>query len=71
VTNHSRCQFIKRTHVNLVDLLSGADIRVFRNREELVEYTRATERYFPKKEAKERGGGLLRCMLREMPADVQ
>jgi hypothetical protein len=31
-----------------------------------MEHTKVTGRYFPRKEAKERGSGLLRCLLREM-----
>jgi hypothetical protein len=46
-------------------------IRTFRNREEMMEHTKVTGRYFPRKVAKERGGGLLRCLLREMPEQGQ
>jgi hypothetical protein len=51
----------------LVDVMAGVEnIRLFRNRDELELYTRQTARYFPRRVAKD-GGGLLRCLLREIP----
>ncbi|KAF8246488.1 hypothetical protein K440DRAFT_662078 [Wilcoxina mikolae CBS 423.85] len=62
---------VKRTHVNLVDLMAGVEnVWVFRNRGELEEYTRETGRYFPRRDAKG-GGGLVRCLLREIPKEEQ
>jgi len=52
-----------------VDLMAGDEL-VFRTKAELIEHTKATGRYFPRKTAKENGGGLLRCLLREMPPAV-
>ncbi|KAF8539580.1 hypothetical protein BDD12DRAFT_805190 [Trichophaea hybrida] len=62
---------VKRTHVNLVDLMAGVEnVWVFRNRGELEAYTRETGRYFPKRDVKG-GGGLVRCLLREIPKEEQ
>ncbi|KAI1804819.1 hypothetical protein F4811DRAFT_518545 [Daldinia bambusicola] len=55
-------------HVNLVDLVdcqrAGKRVRIFANLEELQGYTRETEKYFPKNEAKSRGP--LRHLLRNI-----
>jgi hypothetical protein len=45
----------------------AGEIRTFHSKQEMMDHTKATGRYFPKKEAKEKGGGMLRCLLREMP----
>jgi hypothetical protein len=61
-------QVIRRTHVNLVDMLEarkyGRKAKRFRNFDELREYTHATGKYFPINKAKE--GGLLKYLLRNM-----
>ncbi|OAP63864.1 hypothetical protein AYL99_03091 [Fonsecaea erecta] len=59
---------VRRTHVNLVDLVdaprTGARVEVFTNLEELQKYTIDTGKYFPKEDAY--AGGLLKFLLREI-----
>ncbi|KAH8800384.1 hypothetical protein F5884DRAFT_825056 [Xylogone sp. PMI_703] len=61
-------EVIKRTHVNLVDLVdtqrTGEAVKVFRTVEELRQYTRQNRKIFPRDEAK--AGGLLRYLLRKI-----
>ncbi|KAI5801157.1 hypothetical protein EDC01DRAFT_612641 [Geopyxis carbonaria] len=67
-TSITQCRkTLKRTHVNLVDLLQAQsvdDIRVFENYRALRTYTQDNQLFFPKKQAK--AGGLLKALLREM-----
>ena len=56
-------QAVQKKHVNLVDLVHGSkqEVCIFETVKELREYTIATEKFFPKKDA--RDGGVL-CALR-------
>lgn len=60
------------THINIVDLLdsidTNEDIKRFKREEDLAKYTRMTERYFPKYEAKE--NGLLNVLLRHIDSPI-
>ncbi|KAJ6581874.1 hypothetical protein B0H19DRAFT_519253 [Mycena capillaripes] len=65
----SKCQTaVRDSHVNLVDLVDwgmlGAQIHKFETERELAEYTKMTEKFFPKEEAE--AGGLLRFLLRHI-----
>ncbi|KAF8260808.1 hypothetical protein EI94DRAFT_1689434 [Lactarius quietus] len=53
-------------HVNLVDLVHGSkvEVRQFKTVEELSEYTKETEKFFPKESA--RDGGVLRALRRHI-----
>ncbi|PTD08687.1 hypothetical protein FCULG_00011109, partial [Fusarium culmorum] len=59
---------VRRTHVNLVDLVetanTGLPVKVFENLEQLQDYTVDNERFFPKYSAYH--GGLLRFLLRQI-----
>ncbi|KAI9446048.1 hypothetical protein H4582DRAFT_1903111 [Lactarius indigo] len=57
---------VLRKHVNLVDLVHGSkeEVRIFKTEKELSEYTMETEKYFPKKDAKD--GGVLRALRRQI-----
>lgn len=59
---------VRRTHVNLVDLVetanTGLPVKVFENLEQLQDYTVENERFFPKYSAYH--GGLLRFLLRQI-----
>jgi len=59
---------VKNTHVNIVDLLdrrhTGQRVRVFDSVQELSNYTKDTEKYFPKENAY--AGGVLKFLLREI-----
>jgi hypothetical protein len=61
-------QAVVKKHVNLVDLVHGSkvEVRIFKTEKELSEYTRATEKYFPREEA--RDGGVLRALRRQILA---
>ncbi|KAH9025566.1 hypothetical protein EDB84DRAFT_1440379 [Lactarius hengduanensis] len=54
-----RTEVLKK-HVNLVDLVHGSkeEVRIFQTETELSEYTKQTEKYFPKEDAVD--GGVLR-----------
>ncbi|TFK69026.1 hypothetical protein BDN72DRAFT_841113 [Pluteus cervinus] len=63
----SACKkIVKRTHVNLVDLVAtfvtGKPVEIFRDQGELRTYTRGTMKIFPKERAK--SSSLLKCLLR-------
>ncbi|KAH9173557.1 hypothetical protein EDB89DRAFT_1958493 [Lactarius sanguifluus] len=53
-------------HVNLVDLVHGSkeEVRIFKTERELSEYTKETEKYFPKESAVD--GGVLRALRRHI-----
>ncbi|KAF8470433.1 hypothetical protein DFH94DRAFT_771202 [Russula ochroleuca] len=57
-----------RKHVNLVDLVEGSreDIQIFKSEKKLSEYTRRTEKFFPKEDAAD--GGVLRALRRHILA---
>ncbi|RMZ89912.1 hypothetical protein DV736_g2849, partial [Chaetothyriales sp. CBS 134916] len=59
---------VRRTHVNLVDLVdysrTGEAVQVFPTVAALRDYTKETKKFFPKEDAK--SGGLLRFLLREI-----
>ena len=59
---------VQTTHVNLIDLVerarSGEEVRVFRDLDELREYTKSTGKFFPKEDAY--AGGVLKYLLREI-----
>jgi hypothetical protein len=59
---------VKRTHVNIVDLLdtsnTGQRVRVFDSVQKLSDYTKKTAKYFPKENAY--AGGVLKFLLREI-----
>lgn len=65
---------VRRTHVNLVDLIdndvrnAGGQVKKFKTLRQLREYTHETEKYFPKNPAK--AGGILKALLRDMNAPV-
>jgi len=54
---------IKGIHVNLVDLTQG-ELRIFSSRADLQRYTIATNKWFPKQEAKKKGCEVLKGLLR-------
>jgi hypothetical protein len=60
----SREKKVKRTHVNIVDLVDtrGQQVRVFDSVQELSTYTKETGKYFPKENAY--AGGVLKFLLR-------
>ncbi|KAH9025565.1 hypothetical protein EDB84DRAFT_1504280 [Lactarius hengduanensis] len=57
---------VRRKHVNLVDLVQGSkqEVQIFKTEKALSEYTIATEKFFPKKDAKD--GGVLRDLRRQI-----
>ncbi|KAH8998354.1 hypothetical protein EDB86DRAFT_2912765 [Lactarius hatsudake] len=57
---------VRRKHVNLVDLVHGSkkEVQIFKTEKALSEYTIATEKFFPKKDAKD--GGVLRDLRRQI-----
>ena len=57
-----------KKHVNLVDLVEGSreNIRIFESETELSEYTRNTNKFFPKENAAD--GGVLRALRRHILA---
>lgn len=61
-------QAVLRTHVNLVDLTempgSGRRVTLFKTEKQLSEYTRWSERFFPKDSP--HAGGLLRFLFRQI-----
>ena len=59
-------QAVQKKHVNLVDLVHGSkqEVRIFKTVKELREYTIATKKIFPKKDA--RDGGVLRALRRQI-----
>lgn len=61
-------QAIRKTHVNLVDLIdlnsNGGEVTAFASLKMLRDYTRETGKYFPKNPTKE--GGILKALLRDM-----
>lgn len=61
-------QAVKRTHVNIVDLVdtdnTGEEVEIFRSLEKLREYTIDSGKYFPKENAY--AGGVLKFLLREI-----
>ncbi|KAF8260806.1 hypothetical protein EI94DRAFT_1747555 [Lactarius quietus] len=61
-------QAVLRKHVNLVDLVHGSkvEVRLFKTEKQLSEYTKETEKYFPKESA--RDGGVLRALRRRILA---
>jgi len=64
-----RCRAaVLRKHVNLVDLVHGSkvEVRLFKTEKQLSEYTKETEKYFPKESA--RDGGVLRALRRRILA---
>jgi hypothetical protein len=63
---HFSSQAVSRTHVNLVDLVGGfrENIRIFESEKELSEYTKETEKFFPKEDAAD--GGVLRALRRHI-----
>ncbi|KDQ53373.1 hypothetical protein JAAARDRAFT_137311 [Jaapia argillacea MUCL 33604] len=67
-TLQSRREAVKDTHVNLVDLVdtrsTSQRVRVFRTELHLSIYTKATDRFFPKRSAY--AGGLLLFLLRNI-----
>ena len=59
-------QVVLRMHVNLVDLVHGSkeEVTIFETEIELSEYTKETEKFFPKEDAKD--GGVLRALRRHI-----
>ncbi|CAG1989562.1 unnamed protein product [Fusarium graminearum] len=61
-------QGVRRTHINLVDLVetknTGLPVEVFETVEQLQAYTIHNGKFFPKKNAYK--GGLLRFLLRQI-----
>ena len=55
-----------RKHANLVDFVGGSreNIQIFKSEKELSEYTKETEKFFPKKNADD--GGVLRALRRHI-----
>lgn len=64
---------IRKTHVNLVDLIdlksNGGVVMVFGSLKMMRDYTRETKKYFPKNPAKE--GGILKALLRGMASGAE
>ncbi|KAH9035570.1 hypothetical protein EDB85DRAFT_1944072 [Lactarius pseudohatsudake] len=62
-----RAEVLKK-HVNLVDLVHGSkeEVRIFKTEGDLSEYTKKTEKYFPKESAVD--GGVLRALRRHILA---
>jgi hypothetical protein len=63
---HFSSQIVLEKHVNLVDLVRGSreNIRIFESEKELSEYTKETEKFFPKENAVD--GGVLRALRRHI-----
>ena len=61
-------QAVLKKHVNLVDLVHGSkeEVRLFEMEKELSEYTKETEKFFPKENAQD--GGVLRALCRHISA---
>jgi hypothetical protein len=59
-------QAVSRKHVNLVDLVQGSreNIQIFKSEKELSEYTKETEKFFPKENVVD--GGVLRALRRQI-----
>ena len=62
----SSIQAVLKKHVNLIDLVHGSkvEVTIFKTEKELSKYTKATEKYFPREEA--RDGGVLRALRRQI-----
>ena len=59
-------QAVVNKHVNLVDLVHGSkeEVQLFRTEKELSEYTKGTNKFFPKEDAQD--GGVLRALRRRI-----
>ncbi|KAI9446049.1 hypothetical protein H4582DRAFT_524670 [Lactarius indigo] len=57
---------VLKKHVNLVDLVHGSkeEVRIFETETELSRYTKETDKFFPKQDA--RDGGVLRALRRRI-----
>jgi len=57
-------KIVTSTHVNLIDLIDGGDVRTFQTVVELSKYTKRQKKFFPRNNAN--AGNLLKYLLRHI-----